>query len=104
MNNLNHILTLSFTNAIFLAFPHLEKNISADIGLNTKDMFWHYQCNSALKLAKPLGEAPRHIAEKIMMKIHDLPIHQDIQCEVAGPGFINIRFNPIFLGNRTKMM
>lgn len=97
-------LIKNFTDAIHMAFPTLEKNIRAEITPSTQDTFGHYQCNSALKLAKLLGQPPREIAEKIVASIENLPIRQDIQCEIAGPGFINIRFNPDFLGARLKTM
>ncbi len=104
MHTLIQLLRQNFTTALQHAFPTLEESVNAEITLSTQDAFGHYQCNSALKLAKLLGQPPRTIAEKIIAAIENLPIHQDIECELAGPGFINIRFNPIFLGVRLKMM
>lgn len=104
MHTLIQILTENFTDAIHRAFPTLEKNSTADIALSASNISAHYQCNSALKLAKPLGEAPRSVAEKITAELKNLPIHETIECEIAGPGFINIRFHPSFLAERAKTM
>src|ERR1700722_5371757 len=104
MNTLIQTLTENFTHAIHDAFPQLEKEISAEVTLSTQEAFGHYQCNSALKLAKLVGESPRSVAEKIVEGIRNLSIHETIQCEIAGPGFINIRFDAIFLGIRAKAM
>ncbi len=46
--------------------------------------------NIALKLAKPLQKAPREIADLIAAGLSGHP--QIASAEVAGPGFINIRF------------
>ncbi|MCY7394151.1 MAG: arginine--tRNA ligase [Leptolyngbyaceae cyanobacterium CAN_BIN12] len=57
--------------------------------------FGDYQANVAMALAKPLGQAPRAIAEQIVQ-------HLDVSdlCEpptVAGPGFINLRLKTDYL-------
>jgi arginyl-tRNA synthetase len=57
--------------------------------------FGDYQANVAMSLAKPLGKAPRAIAEAIVQ-------HLDVSdlCEpaaVAGPGFINLKLKPEYL-------
>jgi arginyl-tRNA synthetase len=46
-----------------------------------------YACNAALVLAKPLGLAPRAIAEKIAAAL-DAPEVE--RAEIAGPGFLNL--------------
>ncbi len=49
----------------------------------------HLQCNSAMALAKHLKKPPREVAGLI---INNLPENNFIQeCEIAGPGFINIK-------------
>ncbi len=46
-----------------------------------------YASNLAMRLAKPLSQPPRQIAERL---INHLPVHPHVaQVEVAGPGFIN---------------
>jgi arginyl-tRNA synthetase len=48
-----------------------------------------FACNAAMLLAKPLREAPRGIAERIVAA---LPIGSGLisRAEIAGPGFVNI--------------
>ncbi|MBF2027316.1 MAG: arginine--tRNA ligase [Oscillatoriales cyanobacterium C42_A2020_001] len=57
--------------------------------------FGDYQANVAMSLAKPLGKAPRAIAEQLVQ-------HLDVSelCEppqIAGPGFINLTLKPAYL-------
>lgn len=45
--------------------------------------------NAAMVLAKPAGKKPRDLAEALAARLGELP---DVTaCEVAGPGFINVR-------------
>jgi arginyl-tRNA synthetase len=104
MRTLIQTLTQSFTEAIHLAFPSLDKKLTAEITLSTQENLGHYQCNSALKLTKVLGQPPRVLAEKIVASLTQQPHLLDIQCEIAGPGFINIRFEPKFLAARLQTM
>lgn len=53
--------------------------------------FGDYTTNVALQLAKPLGQNPRAIAEKIAEDLASSGQFRSI--EVAGPGFLNIRLN-----------
>ncbi|MFC0627662.1 arginine--tRNA ligase [Kribbella deserti] len=54
----------------------------------TKPEFGHFQTNLALRLAKPLGLAPRAIAAKLVehLQVDDLCLPPSI----AGPGFVNL--------------
>lgn len=97
MHSLINTLGQSFTKAIHLAFPELDREIIAEITVSTQENFGHYQCNSALKLSKTVGLPPRIVAENIISTFKGLPIGEETHCEVAGPGFINIRLNPSFL-------
>jgi arginyl-tRNA synthetase len=50
--------------------------------------------NAAMVLAKPAGEAPRALAEKIAIRLRQ---QADIQtAEIAGPGFVNLTLKPSF--------
>ena len=56
----------------------------------------------ALSLAKPLGMPPREVAAKI---VAHLPVGDDALiagAEIAGPGFINLRLRPDWLGDILK--
>ena len=103
MKTLISTLTQHFTAALHEAFPILAEAVHAEITTSTAG-FGHYQCNSALKLSKSLNQKPRSIAEKIISTLEMCPIQQDISCEIAGPGFINIRFQPEFLARRSQQM
>ncbi len=54
--------------------------------------FGDYTTNVAMQLAKPLGQNPRAIAEKIAEKLSEDGEYQSV--EVAGPGFLNITLKP----------
>ncbi|MBN2479381.1 MAG: arginine--tRNA ligase [Parachlamydiales bacterium] len=89
------------TEAILKTF---EEKISsddaqADIAQCQQENFGHYQCNSALKLAKILKENPRKVAEQILKNID--PVEDGFELfskiEIAGPGFINLTLDKDFL-------
>lgn len=90
-------LTALFTEAIQNAFPSVE-GIFAEVTQSTRLQFGHYQCNSALKLAKEVGASPRQVAEQLM---NALPATDWIErLEIAGPGFINITIKAHLLSER----
>jgi arginyl-tRNA synthetase len=73
--------------AVRQAFPEAGAQ-SADVTRSTDPRFGDYQCNLAMKLAKPLGMAPRAVAHLI---VENIPANALIGgMEIAGPGFINI--------------
>lgn len=94
MQSLIHILIDKFRKAMLAAFPQLAENgdeLSIELVQSTQDHFGHYQCNSAMKLAKILQSNPRRIAEEIVKHVKISNGDQIIQkIEIAGPGFINI--------------
>lgn len=74
--------------AVDRAFPGIEVR-GAEVTRSTDPRFGDYQCNLAMKLAKPLGLAPREIAARIAAQFSsDSPI---ASAEIAGPGFINLK-------------
>jgi arginyl-tRNA synthetase len=101
MKTLISILQNKFQQAIETAYPSLKKeDIPLEVVQSTQDKFGHYQCNSAMKLAKQLGTKPREIADNLITHLdrndeNGHPMIQDLS--VAGPGFINITFDPDFL-------
>lgn len=106
-------------NALLTAFPEFPTPLSPDlieITEATKANFGHYQCNSAMKLAKLLNDNPRKIAEKLVTSLQsnlssdllsDLQTNhpqshlqskiQFSKVEIAGPGFINFTLDPAYL-------
>lgn len=74
------------------------------VTLATKAEFGDYQVNAAMGLAKNVGMNPREcaaqIVEKIVPKIGDCMEEP----EIAGPGFINLRFKKDYLTAAAKAM
>lgn len=68
---------------------------SADIAPCLQEEFGHYQCNSALRLAKSLKQNPRSVAQKIIDHLEDRSRFSKI--EIAGPGFINFTLSQTYL-------
>lgn len=106
--NLSDLLKKYCEEALKKAYPEMAAEIDPswiEITQATQEQFGDYQCNSAMKLAKILGEPPRGIAQKIaafvfeMGAVHSL-FSNSSENAIAGPGFINFKFNPIFIAKR----
>lgn len=81
--------------------------LQAEITESTQAHFGHYQCNSALKIAKILKANPREIAKQIadVVDLYDQAGHRMIEkIEIAGAGFINIFLCSGFLAKRIESM
>ncbi len=96
MRNLTNQLQEQANNTIKELFP--ETDSMADIKQSTNPQFGHYQCNSAMKLAKALKSNPRKIAQQILEKWPKEGMIEKL--EVAGPGFINITLSSEFLSKQ----
>ena len=70
----------------------------------TKPEFGDYQCNVALGLSRALGMNPRDTAAQIIQALQ--PKIEGILCEpeIAGPGFVNLRFRDDYLANAAQSM
>lgn len=70
----------------------------------TKDEFGDYQCNAAMGLSKNVKMQPRECAMKIVEGLK--PLIGDImeEPEIAGPGFINLRFKEEYLRQSVEQM
>ncbi len=62
---------------------------------STKPEFGDYQFNGAMALSKKLGKKPREIATKIIENLNLSGVL--IKAEIAGPGFINLWLNPLWI-------
>ncbi len=101
-------LKAAFQKAILKTYPTLkEDELSLDVTPSTNPSFGDYQCNSAMKLTKLLKEPPRAIAEKIIQAL-DVKTADGIpliaQTSVAGPGFINIAIDPLYLERHVNLL
>lgn len=72
----------------------------------TKLEFGDYQCNAAMGLAKSLGMSPRDCASNIVDGIRPALVDSGImeEPEIAGPGFINLKFTKSYLANAIQKM
>src|SRR4051794_27868712 len=59
-----------------------------------------YQANCAMSLAKPLGKAPREVAQLIIDRLDRGDMLEPP--EIAGPGFINLRLKPQWLAEQIQ--
>ena len=65
---------------------------------STKEGFGDLQINAAMSLSKQVGVSPRDVAAKIIENLN-LSLYIDKECEIAGPGFINIYLSDNALSN-----
>ncbi len=93
-SHINQIIQDAFTKA---DISHEPMSVSEA----TKPEFGDYQFNGAMALAKKLGKNPRVIATEILN-------HLDFtgalsKGEIAGPGFINLWLNPLWLASECQV-
>jgi len=101
MNSIQRQLQQAFRTAISTAF-----GIDADplVGVSQNEKFGDYQSNAAMGLARQISEKtgkktnPRAVAEQIKGALQLGPLAQEIS--IAGPGFINVRLDPIWLAGQ----
>ncbi|MCH9627301.1 MAG: Arginine--tRNA ligase [Chlamydiales bacterium] len=83
------------TKAAYAAFPEVPvEELQMHLTPATQEKFGHYQCNSAMRLAKSLKKAPREIAGAIVEQL-ERALFEEV--EIAGPGFINLTLRPQYL-------
>jgi arginyl-tRNA synthetase len=73
-----------------------EQSCAAIVKPSVDSRFGDYQANGVMAIAKKLKTNPRQLAEKVVAKLNISDICETPQ--VAGPGFINLRLRPEFLG------
>lgn len=108
MQNLISLVQEMASRAIVRAFPDVEADpnlMLAEVIHSTQPQFGHYQCNSALKIAKMLKKSPREVAQAIIDHLEKTtpegtPLLASV--EVAGPGFINMTLDPAYLGEQVE--
>ena len=92
-----------FNKAYCIAFKLNSPDVSLNITMATQPSFGHYQCNSAMALAKTLSSSPRDIAQKIQQALLSLD-HPFDKIEIAGPGFINVWLKKTYLSDALTRM
>ncbi len=89
------LLQKKMGEAIVRAYPLFTE--SAEIAPCVQEEFGHYQCNSALKLAKQFSQNPRTVAQAILDQCDSETKHICAKMAIAGPGFINLTLSSEFL-------
>lgn len=103
MKSIHSSLTEIFQLAICKAFPELKDTLqNVDIAQSKSEKFGHYQCNTAMQLAKPLKLPPRKVADAIVDQVKKKEVIQSL--EIAGPGFINIALKPQYIEKKVQAM
>ena len=95
MPNIQRILDQCITEAIEIAYP--GATAPSYVVPSDATQFGDYQANGAMSLAKDLHKNPREVAEQVIAHLH-LPEIITSPPEIAGPGFINFRLNPDWVG------
>jgi arginyl-tRNA synthetase len=92
------------TKALKRAFGDDVADAKPMVTAATKPEFGDYQCNAAMPLSKALKAKPRDIAEKLVEELKPALGDMFEVPEIAGPGFLNLRFKPEYVGSRISMM
>ena len=78
----------------------IDPQFSPLIAPSKKPEFGDYQANGAMAVAKAMQTKPRELAEAIVAQ---LQLGERVnKLEIAGPGFINIHLNPVWLGQELQ--
>ena len=83
--------------AVAAAVPFSRKD--AMVTHATKSEFGDYQVNAAMGLAKSVGMSPRDCASKLVEALKPKIKTLMEEPEIAGPGFVNLRFQEDYLKN-----
>lgn len=92
-SQLNNVIQDAFNKA---GIEHIPMSVSEA----SKPEFGDYQFNGAMALSKKLGKNPREIAQSIMDQLDFSSVLS--RAEIAGPGFINLWINPLWLAAQVK--
>ncbi|MCD6213158.1 MAG: arginine--tRNA ligase [Sulfurovum sp.] len=89
-SQINHVIKEAFSKANIDEEP-------ISVSESTKPEFGDYQFNGAMALSKKLRKNPREIAQQIIDNL-DLT-HVIVKAEIAGPGFINLWLDPLWVAS-----
>ena len=101
MPSVQRLLEDRLATAIRAAFPEAAQAPAVVMPVQD-ERFGDYQANGAMALAKRLGKRPRDVAAAIVAAA-DLADVADPP-EIAGPGFINLRFSAAWLAGQLATM
>jgi arginyl-tRNA synthetase len=92
------------SRALVRAFGEEVADAQPMVTQATKPEFGDYQCNAALPLSKALKMKPRDVAEKLLEELAPVVSGTFEAPEIAGPGFLNLRFTSAYIGARVRKM
>jgi arginyl-tRNA synthetase len=88
--DIRQIIQDRISSAISLAFgPKIAKSTRVSVSAIANEDYGHYQCVSAMPLAKELKMKPHDVAMRIFENLETKDLIEST--EVAGPGFMNLR-------------
>jgi len=96
--NIRELLNEKVLNAMHAC--GIPAELPALIAPGKKAGFGDYQANCAMGAAKAMGTNPRELAGKIVAALQPELAGIADKLEIAGPGFINIDLNPVWLGQQ----
>ena len=99
MKTLLSLLREQMAQAMGAAFATPINPSAVELFPCAQKAFGHYQCNSALSLAKSLRLPPQEVARRIIAQL-DTSLAEKV--EIAGPGFINITLSSLFLSKELE--
>ena len=73
----------------------VAEEVAFSIVIPEKEEHGDFACNVAMQLVRYLKKNPKAIAEEIIEKLQK-KMDNSLQCEIAGPGFINIKISPLW--------
>lgn len=96
--NIQALLSEKVSQAMIAAGAPVD--CEPQIRQSAKVQFGDYQANGIMAVAKKLGKVPRQLAEEVLT-------HLDLQgivskVEIAGPGFINLFLDPVWVADQIE--
>ena len=68
----------------------VDSDVNFTLVIPEKEEHGDFACNAAMQLVRHLKKNPKVVAEEIISKLQE-KMNNSLQCEIAGPGFINIK-------------
>lgn len=97
--NIQAILNTKVTTALEAAGA--PTGCPAAVRQSAKPQFGDYQANGVMGAAKKLGQNPRQFAQEVIKHLNIEEMASKV--EIAGPGFINIFLDPIWLAKQADI-
>ena len=94
-------ITLRLQQALVAAFGEDFVGTDPMLAATNNPKFGDYQSNLALSLSKKLGQPPRQVAQAIVDQFESGDMFETP--ELAGPGFINLRFKASYLSTQLQL-